>query len=439
VINWLKRAILSTSGPINRWSRPWAGYGLPMRTVWGPPLMGGRVYGGGEAPESLPTVYGAASLLADACCSVEWTVVRRSSTQAGTATVENIAAAHALASWPLHERWAWCWGALIGGNGVAQLHRDGRGAPERLEVFPPERITFRWYDGGRLTYLLLPIAAGEVIEAEAEDVAHLRYRPTHWDSRIGIPPTASAAASIEMLLQTRRMATATAANAARPSLYMTAPGRLDARKAEQIRERWEQLHGGHSVGGTAVLEEGLSIQQMPMADLVATCFEATSKLGAADIARLFSIPPDLLLGSENRATATEARRRLIAFGVSPVARMAEDALASALLSPEQRRSGYHIRVDTSTEELGAGVEFSTAISGLLNAGALSPNEIRTRLGYARVEGGDELRAPVNTYPLSNWQHFAPAALIEPPPDPVKTSGQAALKAISHRWVNGHGG
>jgi HK97 family phage portal protein len=423
-----KRAIIAAHGALNVFARPFHGYGLPIRTMWGPYYPGSRGYNSAEPAESLPTVYGAVSLLADGLTSVNWSVVRRSSSSSGTEPIDNIAAAHALNNWPLSDRWAFCWAGCTGGNAVAKVLRDGRGAPEGLETYPAERVSFRWYSDGRLTLLLLLVASGEVEEVELSEVAHLRYRPTHWDPRIGIPPTATASASIQMLLETRRMATAAATNAARPGTVLSSDKQIDQRAAERIKERFDDRFAGHGAGGTLILEEGLKISSLPLVDLTQLAFEASSKLGAADIARLFSIPVDLLLGSENRATTTKARRRLIAFGISPVARLVEDCLAAALLTPEQRRAGYGIRVDTSTEELGQGSEFATAISGLLNAGALSPNEIRTRLGYARVEGGDALRSPVNTYPLQHWQHFAPSSLTEP-----AANGEAVVKAA----LNGH--
>jgi phage portal protein BeeE len=133
-------------------------------------------------------------------------------------------------------------------------------------------------------------------------------------------------------------------------------------------------------------------------------------MGIGDIARLYNIPPSLLLGIEqNRATATEDRRRLLAFAVEPLSRLAESALAEALLTPEQRTAGYAVRIDTSVAMLGQGSELGQAISSLLNSGAVSVNEARMRIGLGAVADGDLLRSPTNTWPLEAWAQAMPAS------------------------------
>jgi HK97 family phage portal protein len=199
-------------------------------------------------------------------------------------------------------------------------------------------------------------------------------------------------------------------NASRPSGYLKTDKQLRQDTADAMRERWNLAHGGDGAGGTAVLEQGLEYVKIDLADLQNLAANETAKLGVGDVARLFNIPPSLMLGVEqNRATASEDRRRLLSFAVAPLARMVEDCLNVALLSPVQLAQGFAVRVDTSVEMLGQGNEMAQAVSGLLNGGAVSVNEVRARLGLANVENGDALRSPTNTWPLDNWINATPAS------------------------------
>jgi HK97 family phage portal protein len=156
------------------------------------------------------------------------------------------------------------------------------------------------------------------------------------------------------------------------------------------------------------LEFGLKFQTIPLNDLQELAANETAKLGVGDVARLFGIPPSLPIGTEqNRTTATEDRGRLLGSDVEPLARIAEDALSAALLTPKQRVQGYAVRIDTNVGMLGQGNEMADALSKLLDSGAVSGNEARQRIGLASVPDGDLLRSPTNTWPLAAWARAEP--------------------------------
>jgi HK97 family phage portal protein len=425
----LQRAILSASSAVGLLARPWRGLGLPVRVLYGPTPTARSLLGEQETADSLPPVIGALSLLCDATISLPWQIVHRASPESGTDIIDDIAAAETLEAWPLYDRWAWLYNALLAGNGVALLEAG------RLETYPCQRVSFRLYEDNSLGMLLVPPAGAPAEEVPASACAHLKYRPVGYDTRIGVSPLIQAAETVELLLRHRRMVAATMRNAARPSGYLKTEGKLDQRKAEQHKERWEATYGGSGAGGTAVLEEGLSYATIPMNDLQELASEATAKLGTGDVARLYGIPAALLLGEEqSRASASEDRRRLMAFSVSPLCRLCEDALSPCLLTPTQRQQGYAVRLDTSVEQLGQGSEMAETISKLINAGAVSVSEARHRLGLAAVDGGEVLRAPANTWPLEAWLDAKPGSGQLPDPSPGTTSSASiALKLITKGW------
>jgi hypothetical protein len=149
---------------------------------------------------------------------------------------------------------------------------------------------------------------------------------------------------------------------------------------------------------------------------------------------MYGIPPGILDIEQNRATATEDRRRLLAFAVEPLARLAESALAEALLTDEQRAQGFNVRIDTSVAMLGQGSELGQAISSLLNSGAVSVNEARMRIGLGAVADGDLLRSPTNTWPLSSWAEAIPRSSESVPKE--ESESTAARQARTFKLLTG---
>lgn len=423
--NVLTRAILSATHAFGLLTRPWRGLGLPMRIVVGPTSGGRMLFRPDEGADSLPSVIGALSLLCDAVTALDWAIVRRDDPKSGTEVVTNLDAAHALWRWPAYARWAWVYGALLAGNGVAHVVKNARNAPMTLRTYPAPRVAFRLYENGALAILLAPAALGDVLEVADHECAVLRYRPSGADERIGVSPLTMASPTIDLLLSERAAVRATMQNAARPSAYLKTDQRLTPERAQAIRERWNSTYQQGGMGGTAVLEQGLDFKTVPLNDLTELAAVETARMGVGDVARLLNIPPSLLIGIEqNRATAVEDRRRLLTFSVEPIARQCESALSEALLTYEQRAAGYAVRIDTSVAMLGSGVELSTSIASLLNSGAVSVNEARQRLGLASVAGGDELRSPANTWPLSSWLDARPRSS-----ETTEAQGDAATRML----------
>jgi len=382
-----------------------------------------------QPPESLPSVYGCIALLADACTGLDWWITRPAQ-NGGRDLVTDVEAAGTLERWSKSDRWAWLFNGLASGNGLAHVERNDNGTPRQLTVYPAGRGFLNLYQDNSVRYSLSPMT-GESFEAPPEDVAHLKYRPTGLDPRVGISPIISALPTVTMLLASRAGTTATHLNASRPSGYLATDGKLDREKAKELKDRWNEAHGGLGKrGGTAVLEQGLKYNQIDPSDLVKLAMIETQSLGVLEIGRLFGVPGSLLQaeGSGARASAVEDRRRLVSFTVSPLARLIEDALDRALLTERQRDMGLRCTCDTSAALVGEGNEMADVLSKLVNAGLITPNEGRAWLQYG--SGGPEanlLRAPTNTWPIAAWAEAKPRSSDSVPA--ADQGSEAGLKAL----------
>lgn len=421
---------------MNLWSRLRANLGIGTSVTHGylPMIRGAEAEAAPGDPTSLPAVYSCCSLLADSLVSLQWTVVRSSAAYNGVEPVTGHPANAALARWSLNDRWSWLWAALTSGNGIAHV-ADGT-----IEVFPCERAQLRIYSDNSIRYGLVPPVGGPVVEVSAEDCAVLRFRPSSRDQRIGISPLLTCSPAVDLLLTERMTANAILRNSARPGGVLTTASRIDAQRAENIKERWNRaFQGPTQAGATVVLEEGLSWEKLDLLDLQKLSFVEASNLGVQEISRLYGVPPPLLAADiASRASAVEARRWLLAFSVSPLCRLVEDALAQVLLTAPERAAGLKIQCDDSGTMLGQGTELADAASKLLNGGALTVNEVRDLMSYAPLPGGDVLRSPSNTFPIDSWVDWAPASASETngsaldraaPPSRRRITAQARLLQI----------
>jgi phage portal protein BeeE len=100
------------------------------------------------------------------------------------------------------------------------------------------------------------------------------------------------------------------------------------------------------------------------------------------------VPPILLQGGNNANIAPNLRLFYLET-VLPIVKL--------YISAVERYFGYDVEAITSTvsalqPEL---KDIATYHQTLVNGGVITPNEARTELRYAKIEGGDTIRVPAN--------------------------------------------
>jgi HK97 family phage portal protein len=152
------------------------------------------------------------------------------------------------------------------------------------------------------------------------------------------------------------------------------------------------------------LQENTTVSQLTPSKALDMQLAELMPLTTRIVAQAFGLSAHLL--GENESTsyssAAESARSFARFCLKPWQTRINDALSRSLLTREQRAAGYAVSSDLESLTRGDGDELATVSSKLANAGLLSPNEIRDWYGQADVEGGDLLRAPTNTQPITDW-------------------------------------
>jgi HK97 family phage portal protein len=184
------------------------------------------------------------------------------------------------------------------------------------------------------------------------------------------------------------------ANGARPSGVLESPKPVGETGVVKMSRGFAAAFSGpDNAGKTPVLWDGTTYRPMAMSSVDSQFLELRVYQNI-EICRAFGLPPSMAFELE-RATwsnAEQASREFITWTLVPWVKALESALNRALLSDEERGE-YRICFDiddTSQADLTAR---ATAISTLITARVLNPNEARQWLGMGPRDGGNEFANP----------------------------------------------
>ena len=167
---------------------------------------------------------------------------------------------------------------------------------------------------------------------------------------------------------------------------------LKKEQLDIVRDSWNASGAGNL---TRVLPAGFKYERIALSPDEAQNIEAR-KLSAQDIARVFNVPP-ALIGLDGNLTYSNTEQAGIFFAkhtILPIARRIEQEVACKLLTPAQRRR-YFMRFNIDDLMRGDMKTRAEYYNTMLQAGVLTPNEVRAQMQMPTIEGADALRVPVN--------------------------------------------
>ncbi len=270
---------------------------------------------------------------------------------------------------------------------MAWVNRVG-GEVREIIRYEPNIITVEYAStgSGEPTYRI----QGRVMQSA--DVIHVRGPFTRCPLSLA-RDAISAAKAMELYVR------AFWSNSARPGGVIEFPKdvKIGDNGLAKLRSAWRAaFEGSDKAGSTAVLWDGASFKQMTMTSVDSQLLELRN-YQTSDIARAFGIPQHMV-GLLDRATwgnYSQAAREYITSTVLPWMRAVEAALNRALLTPEERGE-YRFCFDLDDFSQGDLGERATAISTLITARVLNPNEARDWLGMPPRDGGNEFANPAIT-------------------------------------------
>ncbi len=277
--------------------------------------------------------------------------------------------------------------ALLIGNGYAAVTRFNDGTPFELHRLDPHKVRQDQTEDGEPFY---------VVNTDSGDVSYPFRDILHIQPFGGASPITMAREAIALALAFEQYIGSLFANGARPSGVIKSEKVLDVEAKKKIASSWFNTHSGRNTGGTAILDEGMSYEQLSMT-LADTQFAENRIEQIREIARAFRVPPTMLfeLTRGTWSNTEEMSRQFHAVTLKPWLTRWAFAYARCLLTPEERADLYieFITDDLLTTDHAAR---ATAYGQYSIMGVMTSNEVRSGLNLPERDDGDDLANPYTT-------------------------------------------
>jgi HK97 family phage portal protein len=223
------------------------------------------------------------------------------------------------------------------------------------------------------------------------------------DGVTGISPVEKAREAIGICLAAERLIAQLYGNNDVPTMALMGGTFRDEEDYKLWLQKFKEARGQMSEGrgGTLLLPDGMTAKELSFKPVDAQLLEMR-KFQRLEIAQVYGVPPHKLADLE-RATFSNIEEQSLEFVrdvAAPWVKLFSQAMARDLLSEEDQKSGHVIRFDMEAATEGKLADRLSAYGKAHEIGAMSPNEIRQRLGMnPRTDpGGDEYVTPLNMRP-----------------------------------------
>jgi HK97 family phage portal protein len=298
---------------------------------------------------------------------------------------------------------------IMRGNGYAVGVRNQRGEFTMLVPVHPDRVVVYEAPDGEVFYCVARSGLHEMamLESEpffipAEDVLHIRWL-SGFNSLIGLSRIGLMQEAIGLGLAQEKMMGAMTRNGVQPRGVLQIDRKLPDAFYERMKLKWKEAHSGtENVGGTPILEEGVTWKPMSMT-LADAQFLESRRLSAEDICRGFRVP-GYKVGVQSFASGSRAGGSMLAAQdqdyvnnvISSYCERWEPKLMDFFgLSDEEYLIQFDLNRFLRADMQSRLTALRLGVMGMI----YTPNEARRYEGLAPTEGGDTLYQPSNVAPI----------------------------------------
>lgn len=226
---------------------------------------------------------------------------------------------------------------MLRGNAFGRVvRRDSQQYPMQIELANPDRVWVKQTPGSAsLTYTINGVEV-----PDSNDVMHIRnYRMP--GSSMGLSPVQYAASVINREASIQRFALGYFDDAPNPKSSLTSDQPIDDTQARILKERIKARVDGRDI---LVLGGGAKFQALSVSPNESQFLE-TQKLGVAEIARIYGVPPEMIAAEAgNSMTYANIQSKgidFLTYSIQPWLSKLESAISQLL------PGGKHVRFDPS--------------------------------------------------------------------------------------------
>jgi HK97 family phage portal protein len=306
------------------------------------------------------------------------------------------------------------------GNGFAEIEFNGAGQVQAVWPIPPNRVRIERNGLKGVLYRITDFD-NHSIALDPERVFHIPG--LGFDGVKGYSPAQIARRTLGLSVGAEEFGVRFFENDARPGVVLKHPAGLSDKAYDRLKRTWSDEHGGViNAWRPRILEEGMDITTiaLPHADME---FVNTRKFQLTEIARLFRVPPHLIMDLERGTYSNIEHQSLefVKFSLRTHLYRWEQAINQKLLMGAKNLHAEH-----DVDDLLRG-DFKTRMEGYGHAvqwGVKTRNQIRVIENDPPLppdQRGDEIMVPVNMQFVTDIEknrQLAMAGKTPPTADPV---------------------
>ena len=288
------------------------------------------------------------------------------------------------------------------GNGYAEIERDFLGRPVALHLIDPYGVTkVRNEITGEIAYRVdgTHTVSGQTVYLPPKDVLHIPNFCTA-NGQIGQGLVHYARTVLGIAISADKFAGAMYENSGMVTGVLEVPGHLSDEAFSRLKEDWKSNHGGKKTGGTAILEEGTKFNAISLSPDVLQFLESR-KFSVLEVARFLGLPPTKLFDGDS-ATYNNIEHSNLEVALDTLdawARNLESEIDVKLLN--SLSGDKYSQFDMYAIFRGDMKTRAEYFNKMMQNGAITPNEIRSKEGMAPYEGGDRFYIAVNNFTPSD--------------------------------------
>ena len=312
-------------------------------------------------------------------------------------------------------------GVGLGGNGYARIYRDGMYQPRAIEWLAPCDVSPELIKKPNGERSVKYTVNGVKEPLTRSDVIHVRGFCA--DGLIGMSPVRMLRESIGTSLAQTKAAGNLMRNGTRWPGIMVLEGVTKKEQLEDARDEVNRnLTGTINAGRLPVVGGNLKFIQTNGMSFVDAQFVESRKMELHEVARHYRVPAFMVDSTATSTWGTGIEQQTLGFlnfSLDPYLVAWEQSLAMSLLTSEEIAAGYYFQFDRDKLANVALEARANFYQTMRNIGVMSPNDVRSELGYPLIapeDGGDDYGRPFN----ASGGTPQPATEPEPAPTPAAT-------------------